>query len=149
MKKILLTPWLFVTFFSFAETNEVPFTLEDRDRLIRLDERLIRLDENIKSLQADIKEFKEDRDRLIRLDENVKSLQNDIKEFKVEIRADIRMLIYIFFSGIFVLIGFVLWDRRTTISPIVKENEALKKAFKKLAEKNKDAKEALKYAAII
>jgi len=32
---------------------------------------------------------------------------------------------------------------------IVKENEALKKAFKKLAEKNKDAKEALKYAAII
>ena len=55
-------------FISFAESTEVPFTLEDRDRLIRLEE-------NVQSLQYEIREFKA-----------------EMREFRAEIRADIRKL---------------------------------------------------------
>ncbi|MCH8317436.1 MAG: hypothetical protein IIA88_02905 [Bacteroidetes bacterium] len=129
MKKYFyITITCLLPFISFAESTEVPFTLEDRDRLIRLEE-------NVQSLQYEIREFKA-----------------EMREFRAEIRADIRMLIYTFFGGIFVLIssvvGFVLWDRRTTLAPVVKENNSIKQALIDFSEKNSIMKKALKRVAI-
>jgi len=127
-------------FISFAETKEVPFSLNDRDRLIRLEENVKSLQNGIKELRADMKEFRVE-------------IRADMNEFRAEIKADIRMLIYTFFGGIFVLIGsivgFVLWDRRTTLAPVVKENNSIKQALIDFAEKNSYMKKALKRVAIL
>ena len=59
----------------------------------------------------------QDREMLIRLDEGQKAINNRID--------DLRNLIYVVLAGIFALIGFVLWDRRTTLAPAVRKNREL------------------------
>ncbi|MEW6618391.1 MAG: hypothetical protein AB1422_03400 [bacterium] len=34
---------------------------------------------------------------------------------------DVRSLLYVMLAGIFTLVGFIIWDRRTAISPAVKK----------------------------
>ena len=127
-KLVFLSLIFFSTFVSIAQTVEVSFTLDDRDRLIRLEEEQ-------KYLRHEMNEFRTE----------IREIRADMRE----IRADMENQFYVIMGGMFVLIGFIIWDRRTTLSPIIRENKALKKAFIKLAEKSPDAKEALKYAAII
>ncbi len=55
----------------------------------------------------------------------------------------------IIFTGIFALIGFVLWDRRTALAPAVKKNEAMEKALIEYSEKHPDLKKALKHAGLL
>jgi len=62
----------------------------------------------------------------------------------------------IIFAGIFTLIGFVIWDRRTTISPVQKkikeleeENDKLKKSLKGYATKVPELAEVLKSFGIL
>ena len=42
---------------------------------------------------------------------------------------DLRGLIYVVLSGIIALIGFVLWDRRTAITPVVRKAKELEQGF--------------------
>ena len=42
---------------------------------------------------------------------------------------DLRGLIYVVLSGIIALIGFVLWDRRTAIAPVVRKAKELEQGF--------------------
>lgn len=42
---------------------------------------------------------------------------------------DMKQLLYVIIGGIFVLIGFVLWDRRTALAPAIKENTMIKEAL--------------------
>ncbi len=55
----------------------------------------------------------------------------------------------VIFTGIFALIGFVLWDRRTALAPAVKKNEAIEKALIEYSEKHPDLKKALKHAGLL
>ncbi|MCR4313160.1 MAG: hypothetical protein NUV58_02855 [Candidatus Roizmanbacteria bacterium] len=55
----------------------------------------------------------------------------------------------VIFAGIFTLIGFVLWDRRTALAPAVKKNEAVEKALIEYSQKHPDLKKALKHAGLL
>ncbi len=55
----------------------------------------------------------------------------------------------IIFTGIFALIGFVLWDRRTALAPAVKRHDALENALIGYSEKHPDLKEELKHAGVL
>ncbi len=66
----------------------------------------------------------QDREMLIRLDEGQKAINNRIDDVNKRI-DDLRNLIYVVLAGIFALIGFVLWDRRTTLAPAVRKNREL------------------------
>ena len=117
-KKIIYTvisfTMLLCSNFAEAQSNEVPFTQEDRDRIIRLEVA-------IEYMQMQI---------------------NDIKTFML-------WGFGILFGGMGILIGFVLWDRRTTLAPVIKENQAMKRVFLRLAENNIDVKEALRAEGIL
>ncbi len=59
----------------------------------------------------------DDRDRLIRVEEGQKSLQKQIDDQR-------GLLLWgfgIIFSMIAILIGFVMWDRRTALEPAIKK----------------------------
>jgi len=72
----------------------------------------------IGELRRDIQDVKE---RAIRLEEGQKNLEKRIDELKNDMQSFMRWGFGITFSGMFILIGFILWDRRTTLAPVVKE----------------------------
>ena len=81
-------------------------------------------------------------ERLTRLEEGQKGLNEKIDNVRDELRGDIgelgdriddlRGLIYVALAGIIALIGFVIWDRRTAIAPVVRENRELAEREKRL-----------------
>ena len=74
-------------------------------------------------------------ERLIRVEEGVKNLNirfDDMNKRFDDLRSDMNkrfdalqgFMLWgfgILFSGMFILVGFILWDRRTTLAPVVKE----------------------------
>jgi hypothetical protein len=85
--------------------EEVPYTLEDRDRLIRVETKIEEIDKRFKQID---KRFEQVERRIERL-ENV--------------------MIWGFgllFTTMIGLVGFVLWDRRTALSPAIRKNKEAK-----------------------
>ena len=70
-----------------------------------------------------------DRELLIELKVTMQQMEKRFEQIDNRldnIRADMRMLLYTFLGGIFILIGFVMWYRRTTIAPTKKATTSLK-----------------------
>ena len=89
-----------------------------------------------------------------------KDIRSDLQGLIKEVRSDLQSFLLwgfgIVFAGIFALIGFVLWDRRTAIAPAIRKNQELEErenkvesALKEYAEKEPRLKEALKHAGLL
>jgi len=103
-----------------------------------------------------------DRERLIRLEEKFESLQKQqeltnqrIDDFKTDVNSrlgDVMTFMYwgfgILFTMMMVLMGFVLWDRRTAIKPIENKTNRLEEALIEYAKTDPKLKEILRKAAI-
>ncbi|MCX8113355.1 MAG: hypothetical protein N3E49_09250 [Bacteroidia bacterium] len=90
----------------------VPYTLADRDRLIRVEERLRSLEKEVEGIQAQLA--------------------------RMESRSDAQFytllsLIGLMLASIAGLIGFILWDRRKALEPVQKEVNELRKDSSKLS----------------
>ena len=74
----------------------------------------------------------EDRDKLIILDvkveEGQKALQNQINNLQTFLLWGFGIL----FGGMGVLIGFVIWDRRTAVEPLVRKSRELEEKGEKV-----------------
>ena len=74
--------------------------------------------------------------RIARLEEGQKSLQKQMDSLDKRIDSldkridDLRNLLYVILAGMFALVGFVIWDRRTALAPAVKKVEALEEREK-------------------
>ena len=105
---------------AFAE--EVPFTLEDRDRLIRM--------------ETTIKEFKEAVDkRFESMDKRFESIDKRFESIDKRFGQLINIFIGIIaaFAGIVaVTIGFAIWDRRTALRPAIERTDELRVREEKL-----------------
>jgi len=97
----------------------VPFTLSDRDRLIKLEIK-------VSEIENQIQEIKEEQ-KLIR--QEIKEIRQEIKEIRQEVNQEIKenrkeiigtvlTLFGILISLILGLFGFIIWDRRTFMRPI-------------------------------
>lgn len=124
----LLNAVAFSYSYSYSYAKEIPFTQDDRDRLIRIEE-------GQKSLQRQI---------------------DDLKEQMRDIKAFMLWGFGILFGGMGILIGFVIWDRRTALSPAIKKSreieekeEKIEKALKELATKDPNVAEALKRVGLL
>lgn len=94
-----------------------------------------------------------------KVEEGQKSLQQQINGLDKRIDNVWNLLLWgfgIIFTGIFALIGFVLWDRRTALAPAVRKMEALEerersleKALKEFSQKEPKLVEAFKHAGIL
>jgi hypothetical protein len=151
MKKLVFLFFLFISLGSFAQ-EEIPFTLADRDRLIRLEaeQKVIRNEMNAKFEGIDKKfssKFESQQQQI-----------NDLKQF--------------FFWGfgivialIIALFGYIIWDRRTAIYPLLNrvnslennqdefgrklvEVDRIKSALKEMGESDAKIAEILKRVAI-
>jgi cell division protein FtsB len=127
---ILLLLWIH----AFSQ-KEIPYTLEDRERLIRLEEQMKALNQKIDG-QNEKFEAKFDA-----IDDKF-AAQNE--RFSM-----LFTLIYFVLGGIMGLIGFVLLDRRTFLKPVKDENKELAKRNDKLEQALRDyAKDQPKLAEV-
>lgn len=111
---------LMICLVSVGYAREIPFTQDDRDRLIRLE---------------------------TKLDEGQKSLQKQIDDLKTFMLWGFGIL----FGGMGILIGFVIWDRRTALAPAIRKGreieereELIEKALKEYAKVDPRLAEILK-----
>lgn len=126
MKRIkiyLLALTIFLTVMD-AWAKDVPYTLEDRDRLIRM--------------ETSLKEFKESVDKHFeQIDKRFEQVDKRFEQVDRRIERVESVMMWGFgllFTTMVGMVGFVLWDRRTAVAPVaraVKEKEAEIEELKK------------------
>lgn len=87
--------------------------------------------------------------------DNVNQRMDDVEKSINRRIEDVRGLLYVILADIFVLVGFVLWDRRTALASAVKKaseleerEERIERALKEFALKEPRLAESLRYAGI-
>lgn len=106
--------------YAATEKNDIQ---EIKERLIRIEERMVTKEE----LKAEIKDIRAE----------IKDVRVEIKDVRREIKEFMLWGFGILFGGMGILIGFVIWDRRTALSPAIKK-------YKELEEKEELIEKALK-----
>ena len=91
---------VFVFMVGFVLAKKVPFTLEDRERIIRLEEGQKAIIQRIEDTNKRI----DDMNR--RIDDVISIMLWDFG---------------VLFAGMMTLIGFVIWDRRTALAPAIRK----------------------------
>ncbi len=126
---------------------------EMRESLIRIEERMVTKDELKTEIAAVRNEL---RAEIIDVRDEIKDVRGEIKDVRGEIKEFMLWGFGVTFTGIFVLIGFVLWDRRTALSPAIRKSceleereEKIEKALKEIALKDSNVREALRHVGIL
>ena len=117
MKKYLIFSFIIISFIVPPLSQGEEFTQKDRERLIRLE---TKVEEGQKALQRQITDLRSD-------------LHRQTEDLKVLILWGFGIL----FGGMGLLIGFVIWDRRTALEPVAKK-------YKELEDQGEKYKRALK-----
>ena len=101
---------------------------------------------------------------LIRLEEGVKAnremilaLRNEMQSMRSEILGFMKWGFGLLFSGMLILVGFILWDRRSTLKPVKDELDELERrkvdriiaAMKKLSEEDSRIAQVLRSVGLL
>ena len=104
-----------------GKEQAVPYTLEDRDRAVRMEERF-------ESLQKEI---------------------NTRFEYMDDKMDKLYTLLYFILGGVFGLIGLIMWDRRSYIRPVKEDIRELQNALRDFAKKQPELTEILRSHGIL
>ena len=176
MKNLLLTfVFAFIAISIYSQQMEVPFTLDDRDRLIKLEVEVrglsLRIDNLDKKLSGRIDNLDkklgsriDDLDKKLgsRIDDLDKRLSGRIDDVNVRIDDVISRIdrledtftnlfmwgFGINLTAIFGLFGFILYDRRTTIGPVKREHDKVLKVLREYGIKDETLREIMKKVAL-
>ena len=118
---------MLISFFAFMQ----PLLGQDRPTN---EERLIRLEEGVKNLNI----------RFDEMNRRFDDLRSDMNKRFDSLQGFMLWGFGITFSGMFILIGFILWDRRTTLAPVVNETKELKEIIDHLKKDDQALKTILK-----
>lgn len=104
MKKIFVAAiFLLPVLTAASQIKEIPYTMDDRDRLIRLEEQLKAMND--------------------KWDTKFEAMDDKINK--------LYTLIYFVPGGIFGLIGLILWDSRSYIKPVKEDIYQLRQVWRK------------------
>lgn len=124
----LLVLILILPVFSQESNQSVPYTLADRDRLIKVETKLDALEMRVDKLDESLNE------RIDRLEDN----------FNTYFTWGFGMVL----GAIFALFGFILYDRRTTLAPVKREQDKVIETLRELGKNDTKIRDALKKAAL-
>jgi hypothetical protein len=113
------------------QQQPTPYTMADRDRLIQVEAQVSSLNQRFDDMNN---RFDDMNNRLDRLED----------KFDTYFTWGFGLVL----GAIFALMGFVIWDRRTTLSPVVQQQERILLALKEMSKDNSTIREALKKAAL-
>jgi hypothetical protein len=130
--RFLILILLLFTFFGelFSQENnvEVPYTLSDRDRLIRNEQKIDALRQELNI-------------RFDSVNKRIDDLQNQM--------GFMTTLLMFVLGALMSLIGFVIYDRRTAIKPVQRDQKALIDLLGDYAKGDKRLKELMKNAGML
>jgi hypothetical protein len=157
MKKyFIITVLLISGIYSTAQQQVVPYTLADRDRLIQVEANVSGVRNEMVSLRNEMNakfdavnnRFDAVNNRFDAVDAKFDAMNSKIDSLYWFQGVVVALIIFI--------LGFIIWDRRTTLAPINSEIEKLKQAnekmkaiFIKQAESQPKLLEILKNAGIL
>ena len=108
--------------------QEVPYTLADRDRLIKAETKIDALEK-----------------RVDLMDQN---LNNRIDCLEDKFDTYFTWGFGLVLGAIFALFGFIIYDRRTTLTPVKREQDKVIEVLRELGKKDSNIREALKKAVL-
>ncbi len=115
-----------------AENREVPFTLDDRDRIIRTEQ-------NLDAVKAEMKaRFESVNTRFENMDKRFDQLFNFL-----------WAIIGIFLTMIFSVFGFAFWDRKLSLAPMKREEEKIKTVLRELSKSQPKLAEIMRQAGML
>ena len=121
---------LIINLCAFAQNREIPYTQEDKERLIRLevkvDEGFKRIDERFESMEKRFDSMEK------RFDSMEKSFDLQISEIKSLFLSLFLWGFGVLFGAIGLIFGYLLYERRTTISTLDNNDKLLEERVEKL-----------------
>jgi hypothetical protein len=136
IQKIIVSFLLIIPVIGIAETKEIPFTLDDRDRIIRTEQK-------VESLKTE-------------MNARFEAVDKQFTGFRSEINARFDQLFNFLwaFIGIFTammvsVFGFAFWDRKLSLAPMKRENLKTLNALRDFAEHQPKLREILKNAGLM
>ena len=132
IQKIILVILLLIPLIGRPETKEIPFTLDDRDRIIRTEQKVesVKIEMNAR--------FEGVEKRFDAIDKRFDQLFSFLWAF-----------IGIFTAMMVSVFGFAFWDRKLSLSPIKKDNLKTLNALREFAEHQPKLREILKNAGLL
>ena len=124
LKIFVLLVVILLSLASIAQENTISYTQADRDRLVRLETKVEGVDKRIDDIHLQINRLED--------------------KFDSYIMWGFGLIL----MSIFGLIGFVIYDRRTTLAPVESKTERIIKALKEASEKAPALRDALKRTAL-
>ncbi len=109
IQRIFVFLLLFLPLFIKAETKEIPFTLDDRDRIIRTEQK-------VEAIKAEMNA------RFEGVDKRFESIDKRFDQLFNFLWA----IIGIFTTMMVSVFGFAFWDRKLSLAPLKREDEKLK-----------------------
>jgi len=108
---------------SANKEQAVPYTLEDRDRAVRME---VKMNERFESMQKEMNiRFEAMNTRFESIDTRFEAMNDKLDK--------LYTLIYFVLGGVFGLFGFIMWDRRSYIKPVKENIAGLQSALKEYA----------------
>jgi translation elongation factor EF-G len=140
MKRVLL--FVFVVFtlnIMPAQSQEVPYTLADRDKMVQIETKLDGLTRDISKVEQSLN------DKIDKVDVNLNKRMDRLEDkFDTYFTWGFGMVL----AGIFGLFGFIIYDRRSVITPVKRDQDKMLEALRMLAKEDTKIREALKKAAL-
>lgn len=128
-KKIIGILLMLLPFLVKAELKEIPFTLDDRDRIIRTEQK-------VEALNA-------------KIDFKVDSLRSEMNARFDQLFSFLWAIIGIFTTMMVSIFGFAFWDRKLSLAPLKNENTKTLNALRDFAEHQPKLREILKDAGLL
>jgi len=126
---IITTILLLISFWLKAETKEIPFTLDDRDRIIRTEQKLEALDAKV--------------------DTKVDGLRQEVNARFDQLFNFLWAIIGIFTTMTVSVFGFAFWDRKLSLAPVRKENQKIIDVLKDYAKSQPALGQIMKNAGLM
>jgi hypothetical protein len=136
IKKLLCVLILLLPVIIKAEVKEIPFTIDDRDRIIRTEQRVEALDQKIDAKVEGLKA-------------ETASLRSEMNSRFDQLFNFLWAIIGIFTTMMVSVFGFAFWDRKLSLSPLRRENERTLSALREYAKTQPKLAEILRNAGLL
>jgi hypothetical protein len=147
IRKAVVFFFISLPFLVWAETKEIPFTLDDRDRIIRTEQKVEAIETLMKSrFEANETGMKS---RFETVETGMKSRFETIDQRFDQLFNFLWAIVGIFTTMMISVFGFAFWDRKLSLAPMRKENTKILTALRDYAETQPKLREILKNAGLL
>jgi hypothetical protein len=150
IQKITLFLLLAIPIIGYAETKEIPFTLDDRDRIIRTEQKVevlnTKIDAKVDALRTEMSvRFETVNKQFTAVDQRFNGLD---KRFD-QLFSFLWAIIGIFTTMMVSIFGFAFWDRKLSLAPLKKQDQKILSVLLVYAKTQPKLTEILKSAGLL